>query len=321
MRFPIRPLNSEQRQAIDDFYAYMAEGQIQFESIACPICGSRDHKTLFENDFLGLAQETSLCMSCGLVFEATRPDEESTKHFYQSNLYRRMFGEHRDDRDYTRQYSHNAAVQFDLDRYAQEYLYLFVEQQGLDYQTVCEVGAAGGWNLAPFQDAGKTVMGFEPDHKMIGIGADYGIPLQQGFIDEVTGTYDLVFLRHVLEHLNDPVRHLKALRPAVGKYLLLEVPGFVASIPKIQLPHYFYFSANTLSVMAARAGFELVTSACVRSNDYIFALYRKAETDLPDPDYDKEAEIKNVLRIWRTFATKQKAKMVLQAVGLRRASA
>jgi len=98
--------------------------------------------------------------------------------------------------------------------------------------------------------------------------AEHGLTLHARLVDAPRATYDLVTLVHSLEHVEDPVAVLAAVRPrlAPGGTLFVEVPhaGTVElwrPEPRrwiLDLPaHLYHFTPGSLTGLIAAAGFRV----------------------------------------------------------------
>lgn len=88
-----------------------------------------------------------------------------------------------------------------------------------------------------------------------GVSAMHG-----GKLEDVPGTFDVISLIHVLEHIPDPIPTLKSILPrlAPGGVLFVEVPNCVRNpVMMLVSDHCSHFSDASLASLVARAGFEL----------------------------------------------------------------
>ncbi|HZH28342.1 MAG TPA: class I SAM-dependent methyltransferase [Azospirillaceae bacterium] len=94
------------------------------------------------------------------------------------------------------------------------------------------------------------------------------------------GTYDLVSLNKVIEHVPDPLAMLAWVRPLVasGGALYVEVPDGEAAAregkdrEEFFIEHYHAFSAASLSALAMRAGYDCLLMETVREPSTKFTL-------------------------------------------------
>jgi len=95
---------------------------------------------------------------------------------------------------------------------------------------------------------------------------------------------DAIIMRHVLEHLHDPLDVLKMCLRAGVRYLYLVVPNVHSIWARYFGPNWFYwdpprhlshFSMNSLSIIAMRAGFQLTFQRYYGIDEVITSLYRR----------------------------------------------
>lgn len=315
--YPVRPLKPNQQKAVAEF---KANSEITYEKIPCLICQSEAYDVLFKNERHGIDQSTVMCKGCGLVYSNPRMDDATVHYFYESDLYRKIYrGVNKQTSDqnlYTLAYNLEKKKP-QLDQYYYQLFFDFIHNHDLSYQTVCEIGAGGGWNLMPFTSLSKNIKGYEPSPQLGGLAREKGIDLINGFVDDVEGEYDLVILKHVLEHFQNPIKVLSSLRNHVGKYLFIEVPGIQTMMPSLQNAHTYYFSVNNLQKVTSLAGYKTLDIAYCKSNDFIFGLFEKS-TDTVDYELSMQGEIENVARIYRKFKASVNRASFLRKSGIKK---
>jgi 2-polyprenyl-3-methyl-5-hydroxy-6-metoxy-1,4-benzoquinol methylase len=135
-----------------------------------------------------------------------------------------------------------------------------------------EVGCASGEFLEIAAAAGFEVEGLEPDPgTSAGARERAGLPVRTGTLDDAAyppGSFDVVVLWHVLEHLDSPRRAIeearRILRP--GGVLGVETPAIdtlwfrvLRSRWRQLIPdHYFFFGRETLTRLIEGEGFQLL---------------------------------------------------------------
>jgi 2-polyprenyl-3-methyl-5-hydroxy-6-metoxy-1,4-benzoquinol methylase len=144
---------------------------------------------------------------------------------------------------------------------------------------ICEIGCGNGNTLKELASLDNRVIGVEPDEKARTVAQNSGIEVLSGTAENLpealsAGSYDLVIMNHVFEHVYDP---LSALRNA-GKLLspkgilVVEVPnceslGLKSSgIAWVHLDvprHLHFFTEKSLCLFAKKAGFEKIQSEFV----------------------------------------------------------
>jgi SAM-dependent methyltransferase len=150
----------------------------------------------------------------------------------------------------------------------------FIMESMEKVETVAEIGAGGGWNLIPFINENIVCQGYEFSPRLIEAGQQQGIDMVDLSDSQLSGRFDIIMLRHVLEHVDDPITQLKQLSSHLTEngQLFIEVPGIVDKIPSLQNAHYHYFSEITLNSILGQAGFEITNQLTIRRNGYLLVL-------------------------------------------------
>jgi SAM-dependent methyltransferase len=147
------------------------------------------------------------------------------------------------------------------------------ELEGLAPGRLLDVGSGKGAFLAAARDAGWDVLGVEsaPDAAEAA-RANFGVDVIVGdfLAMRPLGTFDVVTMWHVLEHVTDPMGALEraavSLKP--GGRLVVSVPNskslqahiggedwFHLDLPR----HLFHFTPRSLTTLVERAGFRVAT--------------------------------------------------------------
>ena len=143
--YPVLKLSQRQIEYVNKFNN---SPKIKFEKISCVNCSSANQKILFTNDRYGFNQKTVICKKCGLIFSNPRMTQNSADFFYKSDLYRNVYDESELDEQIISNYEK-------LEKNPKRPFFDIINSLNLKYQSVCEIGSAGGLNLKLFQLAGK----------------------------------------------------------------------------------------------------------------------------------------------------------------------
>jgi len=111
-------------------------------------------------------------------------------------------------------------------------------------------------------------------------------PLHVGPVEQVPGTFDVITMIHVLEHIVDPVAVLATLRGklASGGLLLIEVPHHPANPFELLIAdHRTHFTADSLTRALIAAGYEIVSVAEDWIPKELSVVARPAAAVLPVP--------------------------------------
>jgi SAM-dependent methyltransferase len=136
---------------------------------------------------------------------------------------------------------------------------------------VLDVGAAAGFLLQGFLDAGWNGDGLEPNGAMAALARGRGLSVEQGTLEQLraTGAYDLVLMVQVLGHVVDPRRALEAAARATrpSGFWLVETwnpRSWIARLLGAAWHEYsppaalHYFCPAALDAVAVTLGFEPV---------------------------------------------------------------
>jgi len=279
---PALAFSPVQQKARDEVDTKLASGRYRLVAVDCPLCTSPSKKLLSEKDSAGLPIQTSICLSCGVLYASRRFDESSLGEFYASENLR-------------------------LDRgvaSAEEFLFKnelaqganvvqFLEQHGLFEKLrgslIVEIGCGPGGILAHFKRLGFLVAGFDIDPAVVAYGSRVqGLEIHLGGIERAAEVVPamarrlgMVILEQALEHMTNPRRELQRIRTLMDNdtLLFIGVPGLRNIGPHyrydllnyLQLGHLVHFERRTLSALLDETGFEELAS-----NERIDAICRTA---------------------------------------------
>ncbi|MCX5677961.1 MAG: class I SAM-dependent methyltransferase [Candidatus Omnitrophica bacterium] len=261
-------ITASQAELVREFNRKVTDGLIEYETVEC-LCGARAFDLLASADRYAMIQDSVVCTKCGLIQSNPRMTEEELRRFYSSDLYRRCY--EGDD------YLDTAKFKYDT-KYG---YYIFDEirkvREIVPGMTIVELGAGGGWNLVPFRDAGAKVLGVEYSPSLVKFGRDNGMEMVQGDITNINGTYDVVILNHVFEHMLNPVSFLKKLTKHLdtGSVVYIAVPNIMNfGMLQLQNAHTYYFSPETLEYFCSLGGLEMVKRGPAQKI-HMYGIFRK----------------------------------------------
>jgi SAM-dependent methyltransferase len=233
--------------------------------ISCPIDPKTGHRTFYGSAFI--------CSACDVAAIYPLPSKTVIPQFYQLEKY------------YTHGESHFQEVNTTIiDRVLVKLAWLLDHGSEISADGIiekftqpgraCDLGCGSAMLLHQLYSVGWQVVGVEPDPKARLAASKKGIDVYDGTAEElpneiVEKRYDLVILRHTLEHCLEPVTALNnaatLLRP--GGYLLLEVPNkdcihfrtFGGSSECYDAPrHLFFFGPAGLRKLVESQGLMVV---------------------------------------------------------------
>lgn len=221
----------------------------------CILCGGMKHELVSERDRHGGLLCTRLCAGCGLIRNDPVPTEPELDAFYAS-AYRESYKGASVPR--------RRQVWRNFDRTKRHMLtYRDVYGQGGRW---LDLGSGSGEFLYLARAMGAEVEGVEPHEGYCLYSRDtLGLPVRRATLDSSgydPGSFDLIRLSHVLEHMRDPLRTLIQLRAWLrpGGVLYVEVPDIAEEARnrlRGRLFHYGHinnFDPVTLRALAGAAG-------------------------------------------------------------------
>lgn len=220
----------------------------------CNLCGATDGTLVAVRDRHGAPLPVSCCRGCGLTYVDPVPTHDELARFY-AERYRLDYKQASKPR-----LKHiYRAGRIALERMRVVGLITAPSSRALD------CGAGGGEFTYLMSSRGYRVTGIEPNDGYREFArVEYGVDLRAGTLDDAEfadGEFDLVTLFHVLEHVPHPSAALgrlaRWLRP--GGHLYVEVPNALTQVSSpsnlYHRAHLYYFAAEPLIALAARAGF------------------------------------------------------------------
>ena len=258
--------------AIDTASATAAQPQ------GCNLCGRREHRPLFRKDGYDLVA----CCRCGLAYLANPPGPAAIAALYTEDV------------NYHGALLDPADPKFRSMRgTARQHLRLLrrtVRQPG--GLKLLDIGCSTGLFLNEARSAGYTVRGAELSPSTAGFARDhFGLDVHPGDwrnADYADGSFDVVTLFDVIEHLPDPLAELRAIRRLLkpGGLLLQSTPNIDGLFPRLSHPlanrldywphpeppyHLYQFSERTLTQLTEMAGYQTERADLIRIGlDYTF---------------------------------------------------
>lgn len=149
-----------------------------------------------------------------------------------------------------------------------------------------DVGGGEGWAKKIADAAGMEYHAVEPMEELHAAYEKKGIKISARMISQVTEKYDLIILRHVLEHLLEPVEDLTRLTQCLtpNGFLYIALPDFEELSGKkgyrtssLRPVHLSYFTMNKLLWVSSRAGLRCLKRG--RENE-LWGIFTKGNSDV-----------------------------------------
>jgi SAM-dependent methyltransferase len=220
----------------------------------CPLCGGRSTRVISRRMQHRLDLITVLCNGCGFVFTNPMPDQAVYESFYEYS-YAEFCGSK----------ALGVTAKEEPDEIAR-LLDRLEALQPLRDSWILEVGPGRGQFLWCARQRGAEVLGIEPSKPFAAVLRQAALPaitqkLSDAHLDGMA--FDVVILRHVLEHFYDPNSALEQARRPLREHGLLLVEGPNILKPFRSLDRYFLryvhpsnFSPRTLVAFLSKHGFE-----------------------------------------------------------------
>jgi SAM-dependent methyltransferase len=247
----------------------------------CPLTGSREAEVLATLDRHGQPLRNIISVASGIIYVDPLPVEDLAA-FYRQDYRLAYKGSFVPKRKHILR-----AGRVSLSRHAHSGEIARAGMRTLD------IGAGGGENVYLMSRLGCDAYGIEPNLGYGGFSREnYGVEVFLGMYQDAEfepGSFDLVSLYQVLEHLADPVEDLRRMSRFLknGGLFLIEVPDMLFAGMRFENKwhsgHLFGFDALTLEAVAAKAGLRKRFIKVMPGN--LYGVFEKSgEESLPGPD-------------------------------------
>lgn len=208
--------------------------------VECPICSYPDPKPhvvmlqFLKADYFGMPVAVpvsySTCPLCETVFQTERMEDDQLNEWYSCGEYRRICGD-------------PAAIDADeLERAVR------LSVNAGEWRSHLDIGSSRGCLL---ENIGAAIqVGVEPNEKYNKNPAAVIVP-----IIPPSGSFHLVTMIHVLEHMIDPVKELNTVANTLDAdgEIWVEVPSKDSPGGPLRLAHLYYFSERSMEALAIQA--------------------------------------------------------------------
>jgi 2-polyprenyl-3-methyl-5-hydroxy-6-metoxy-1,4-benzoquinol methylase len=249
----------------------------RFQRVLCNLCnGNR-----FEGKAVssGSGWPVVRCTNCGLLQVNPQPTQELLKEKYQEGYYSDLelsVIANRGPRDLL---SDDRLLMSRPDMDWLEECGLSTFEKSRKRRRLLDVGCGSGLQLSDFSKRGWDCEGTEVSKPSLQALRAAGFTIRHGILHDMQldpGSYDLVVLHHVIEHLTDPLEEIKRIHSLLqpGGWLFIVTPG-ADSIPSeltgeywfYDPDHTFFFSRKTLLALLEKGGFAIVADSSFVGTD------------------------------------------------------
>lgn len=253
------------------------------EQFKCVLCG-HDKGTLlleWEADY-----QLFQCEECNAVSPNISSERECNhiEELYATQLYWEKV-----EREIHRQYDYRKAT------FGQERFEYTITRLGLDPTEIklLDVGCGPGYFLSYLQDNGVDAKGLEVTPDLVKYCQKRGLNVEShDLAEEIDGTYDVIVMFDVLEHLYDPIDLLEKARNKLkpGGYLVLYTPNIhslsfelMGAAENVLLPfeHVCFYDKKSFSRLAKKSNFNIHTLETFGFDIMDYLLMKESEDDFP----------------------------------------
>jgi len=245
-----------------------------WKEVDCGLCGSQERSLKFQDGPFSVVT----CTRCGLTYVTPRLSDASLlAEVYNDSYWNSTAAKHHGYTDY------RADQPLYLKTYRRRMA--VVRRHFAQAGRVLDVGCAAGFFLRVMKDEGWQVTGLEPSdairaHAADLIGAEnvHGELLGEAELDP--GSFDLITLWDVIEHIPDAVAALKEAKKllAPGGKLLIETQNVDSRAARVlgkrwqhykHAEHIYHFNPKTIRNLLDQAGLEILENRAALGGKYV----------------------------------------------------
>lgn len=204
----------------------------------------------------------SICEVCGFIIQTPRPTIHSLKKYYANNS------------SYDNLMNYGKPLDIEVSSVARQLDIL--RKNRIKIGSAFDIGCSTGYFLHILEKEGFSVLGIDPSpycreiaHKL------YNIKVLTEFVENISierfRPFQLIALRHVLEHVQNPFTVLRKIWKAIDNegYILIEVPLFdePEHLPFgfFTFEHLTYFTMTVLKKLLYKTGFKIIETRVTTS--------------------------------------------------------
>lgn len=143
------------------------------------------------------------CSACGFKHVDPLPSQEELDTLYQNEYYSSEKPQYLKDSEEDQSW---------WEMTYRHYFHLFGKHLHKESPRLLEIGSGPGYFLKVGKELGWDVLGIEPSKQAIAFSDQFDVPVVHGFFNDASakelGTFDLIFMDTLLEHVPDPASTL-----------------------------------------------------------------------------------------------------------------
>jgi hypothetical protein len=186
--------------------------------------------------------------------------------------------------EYTQAYENSLHFSPRFQSYAQSLASDLVERHNLRHRELVEIGAGQGDFLRMLCDIGDNRgIGFDEAYdpgEEDEINERFSIIGEFAWQEHIEKTPDMIYARHVLEHIERPADFIAVIRAAIGDnkdtFLFLEVPNMAYTLRELAIwdiiyEHCGYYTPQSISCLLTQGGFDVLATNEVFGGQFLTA--------------------------------------------------
>lgn len=223
------------------------------EHVDCAVCGNKSFKPIIKQKGIDYDLNLVICKKCSLGLLNPRWTKEKYNAYYKE--------------EYDKQY--RSDIEFEEEKYlSPNPIIERFKKNDIDiskFKNILDIGCGSGENLVAFKNTNPKIecYGIEPSIKSQKKLINKGVKIISDDVDsdwdsDCENKFDIIIMRHVLEHFLDPLEVLKKVYNALNKngILYIAVPNNLLEKRYdgwLRIAHTYYFNAYTLSEILKKA--------------------------------------------------------------------
>tara|TARA_R110002096_G_scaffold412195_2_gene612630 strand:+ start:880 stop:1782 length:903 start_codon:yes stop_codon:yes gene_type:complete len=225
------------------------------EYVECAVCENKSFKSIIKQKELDYDLNLVICKKCSLGLLNPRWTKEAYNVYYKE--------------EYDKQY--RSDIESEEEKYlSPNPIIERFKNNDIDiskFKNILDIGCGSGENLVAFKNANPKIecYGIEPSIKSQKKLINKGVNIISDDVDsnwdfDCENKFDIIIMRHVLEHFLTPLEVLKKVYNVLNKngILYIAVPNNLLEKRYdgwLRLAHTYYFNAYTLSEILKKASF------------------------------------------------------------------
>jgi SAM-dependent methyltransferase len=280
-------------------------GNMDMVDVRCPICEGADFETLATQDRYRMGIRTVGCERCGMILTNPQPTAAAIAQFY-AHSYRRFYQSvETPTADYV------VGLRKDV-RARAVCAHMFGWLKADTIRSVADIGCAEGSLLVVLKKTlpSARYFGAEVNAQFAEYARAQSGATVVSSVDELpTGSFDLVIVNHVLEHIGEPEAYLRKvaslLSPAGRLYIAVPDAASYGGLRDLHIAHLFHYTPVSLKRMLWRSNLGVIRQDITTPPNHptTIAVLAGADTDANPARLDRDtAGWANVRRAGRFAA-------------------